>query len=30
MMLYVNRGLGTTKLPLRFLASPELTEILLK
>ena len=28
--LYVNRGLGTTKLPLRFLASPELTEILLK
>ena len=28
--LYVNRGLGTTKLPLRFLASPELTEIILK
>ncbi|MBR6500246.1 MAG: metallophosphoesterase [Firmicutes bacterium] len=30
MMLYVNRGLGTTKLPLRFLASPELTEVILK
>ena len=28
--LYVNRGLGTTKIPLRFLASPELTEIILK
>ena len=26
-LLYVNRGLGTTQLPLRFLASPELTEI---
>lgn len=24
-LLYVNRGLGTTRLPLRFLASPELT-----
>lgn len=30
MMLYVNRGLGTTKLPLRFLASPELTAVILK
>ena len=28
--LYVNRGLGTTKLPLRFLASPELTWVTLK
>ncbi len=25
MMLYVNRGLGTTRLPLRFLSRPELT-----
>lgn len=24
-LLYVNRGLGTTKMPLRFMASPELT-----
>ena len=29
-LLYVNRGLGTTKLPLRFRAFPELTEIVLK
>ena len=29
-LLYVNRGLGTTKLPLRFLASPELTELILQ
>ena len=29
-LLYVNRGLGTTKLPLRFFAPPELTEIILK
>ena len=28
--LYVNRGLGTSKLPLRVLASPELTEVILK
>lgn len=26
-LLYVNRGLGTTKLPLRFMAAPELTQI---
>lgn len=29
-LLYVSRGLGTTKLPLRFMAPPELTDILLK
>jgi len=28
-LLYVNRGLGTTKLPLRFMAPPELTSVTL-
>jgi predicted MPP superfamily phosphohydrolase len=28
--LYVNRGIGTTRLPFRFLAKPELTVFTLK
>jgi len=30
MKLYVNRGLGTTRLPFRFLSTPELTQLTLK
>jgi uncharacterized protein len=30
MKLYVNRGLGTTRLPFRFLAKPEITIFTLK
>ena len=29
-LLYVNRGLGTTKLPLRFMAPPELTKVIIQ
>ncbi|MGZ4161069.1 MAG: metallophosphoesterase, partial [Neobacillus sp.] len=28
--LYVNRGIGTTRLPFRFMAKPELTVFILK
>ncbi|MCY8831180.1 metallophosphoesterase, partial [Bacillus atrophaeus] len=30
MQVYVNRGLGTTRLPLRFLAKPEITIFVLR